>query len=201
MENTSQGYDLPGPETEAHLYQDDQLMPLLQRGWSTRALHVDDGIAEEDLVATKCHVASVLAPAVRDPDADEKPGMTSEDESEDARVPNQLVSVCTLTYQATNKKIPAPVTLEPRPNDFEAQECVRSRIAKMGKRLLGGGATTMKGYQKTNSAKQLLAASWVGGVVIAQEPIVSREVQLLRKCTLADYERDISSGEVRLRPG
>ena len=38
MENTLQGYHLPGPETKARLYQNCHLTPLPQRGWSTVAL-------------------------------------------------------------------------------------------------------------------------------------------------------------------
>ena len=78
---------------------------------------MDGGIAEENLAATKCHVASVLAPAVSNPNTDGEPGMTSEEESEDERVPNHLASVRTLTYQATHKKLLAPVTLDPTPED------------------------------------------------------------------------------------
>ena len=106
MEITLQGYHLPGPETKACLYQNDRLTPLPQRGWSTVALYVDGGIAEENLAATECHVASVSAPAVSNPNTDGEPGMTSEEESEDERVPNHLVSVRTLTYQAPHKKTP-----------------------------------------------------------------------------------------------
>ena len=196
MEVTLQGYHLPGPETKARLYQDDNLTPLAQREWSTVALYVDGGLADENLRATKCHVASVLAPAVPNPDTDDEPGMTSEEESEDERVPNHLVSVRSLTYQATHKKLLAPVTLDPTPEDLEAQECVRSRIAKIERELLSGGATTVKRYRKTNGATKLLAASRVGGMVAAQEPIVSPEVELMRKKMLADYERDVFSGEV-----
>ena len=58
-----QGYYLPVPETKAHICQDDHLTPLPQQGWSTVALYVDGGIAEENSAATKCHVASVLAPS------------------------------------------------------------------------------------------------------------------------------------------
>ena len=67
MEITLQEYHLPGTETEARLYQNDHLTPLPQRCWSTVALYVDRGIAEENLAATKCHVPSVLAPAVSNP--------------------------------------------------------------------------------------------------------------------------------------
>ena len=201
MEITLQGYHLPGPETKACLYQNDRLTPLPQRGWSMVAPYVDGGIAEENLAATKCHVASVLAPAVSNPNTDGEPGMTSEEESEDERVPNHLVSVRTLAYQATHKKLLAPLTLDPTPEDVEAQECVRSRIAKIERELLGGGATTIKRYRKTKGATRLLAASRVGGVVTTQEPIVSPEVELMRKRILADYERDIFSGQVGLRPG
>ena len=200
MEITSQGYHLPGPETKARLYQNDHLTPLPQRCWSTVALYVDGVVAEENLAATKCQVTSVLAPAVPNPDTDGEPGMTSE-ESEDVRAPNHLASVRTLIYQATHKKLLAPVTPDPTPEDLEAQECVRSRIAKIEKDFLGGRATTVEHYRKINGAKRLLAASRVGGVVITQEPIVSPEVELMRKRILADYERDIFSGEVCLRPG
>ena len=201
MEIILQGYHLPGPELKARLYQNDHLTPLYQRGWSTVALYVDGGIAEEHLAATKCHVASVLAPAVSNPNTDDEPGRTSEEELEDEEAPNILASVRTLTYQATHKKLFAPVTLDPTPEDLEAQEWVRLCIAKIEKDLLGGGATTVKSYRKTKGATRLLAASRVGGVVTTQKPIVSPEVELMRKHILADYERDVFSGEVRLRPG
>ena len=201
MEITLQGYHLPGPETKASLYQNDHLTALPQRDRSTVALYVDGGIAEENLAATKCHVASALASAVSNPNTDDEPGMTSEEESENERVPNHLASMRTLTYQATHKKLLAPVTLDPTPEDLEAQECVRSRIVKIDKELWGRGATTIKSYRKTNGAKRLLAASRVRGVVTTQEPIVSPEVELMRKRILADYERDIFSREVRLPPG
>ena len=201
MEITLQGYHLPGLETKACFYQDDHLTPLPQRGWSTVALYVEVGIAEENLTATKCHVASVLAPDVPHPGTYDKSNMTSEEESEDERVPNHFLSVCTVTYQATHKKLLAPVTLDPNPKDLKAQVCVRSRIAKIEKELLGEEATTVKNYRKTNGAKRLLAASCVGGVVTIKEPIVSPDVELMRERILADYERDVFSGEVRLRPG
>ena len=76
-----------------------------------------------------------------------------------------------------------------------------SRIAKIEKELLGGRASTVKCYRKTNGTKRLLAASRVGGVVTTQEPIVSPEVELIRKRILADYERHVFSVELRLRPG
>ena len=110
MEITLQGYHLPGPETKACLHQNDHLTPLPQRGWSKVALYVDAGMAEENLAATECHVASVLAPAVPNPYEDNEPGMTSEEVSEDERVLNHLASVRTLTYQAGHKKLLAPVT-------------------------------------------------------------------------------------------
>ena len=201
MEIPLQGYHLPGPETKARLYQTDHLTPLPQRGWSTVALYVDGGIAEENLAATKCHVASILAPAVPNLDTDDEPGMTSEEESEDERVPNRLASVGTLTYEATHKKLLAPVNLDPTPEDSEGQECVRSRIGKIEKELLGGRATTVKRYQKASGAKRWLAASCVNGVVTTGEPIVSLEGELMRNHILADYERDVFSGEVHLRPG
>ena len=201
MEIPLQGYHLPGPETKACLYQNDHLTALPEQGWSTLALYVDGCIAEENLAATKWHVASSLAPAVSNSNTDDKPGMTSEEESDDERVPNNLPSVRTLKYQATHKKLLGPVTLDPTPEDLKAQECVRSRIATIEKELLGGRAATVKRYRKTNGATRLLAASRGGGVVATQEPIVSPEVELMRERILADYERDVFSGEVRLRPG
>ena len=139
------------------------------------APYVDGGIAEENLAASEFHAASVWALAGTNPDIDDKPGMTLEEELEDERLPNHLTSMRTLTYQATHKKLLAPVTFDPTTNDLEAQECVRSRIAKIGRELLGGGATTGKRYQKTNSAKQWLVASRPGCAVTTQEPIVSPE--------------------------
>ena len=146
-------------------------------------------------------MASVLRPAVPNPDIDDEPGMTSEEELEDERVLNYLTSARTLTYQATHNKLLAPVTLDRTPEDLEAQECVRSHIANIEKESLGARATTVKRYRKTNGAKQLLAASRVGGVVTTKEPIVSPEVDLMRKHILADYERHLYSGEVHLGPG
>ena len=118
MEITLQGYHLPWPDTKARLYQDDYLTPLPQGGWSTVALYVDGGVVEENLTATKRHVASVLAPAVRDDEA----GMTSEKESEYERVPDHLVSVRILTYRVTHKKLLAPVTLDPTTEDLELKK-------------------------------------------------------------------------------
>ena len=77
---------------------------------------------------------------------------------------------------------------------------MRSRIGTIEKELLGGGAITVKRCLKNNGAKRLLAASCVGGVVTTQAPIVSPEVELRRKRILADYERDVFSGEVHLLP-
>ena len=201
MDITLQGYHFPGPETKACLYQNDGRTPLPQQGWATVALYLDVGIAMENLAATKCHVASVLAPAVSNPNTDDEPGMTSEEESEDEKVPNHLASVRTLRYQATHKNLLAPVTVDHTPEDLKAQECVRSRIAKIEKELLGGAATTVKRYRKTKGATRLLAASPVGGAVTTQAPIVSPELELMTKRILADYERDVFSGEVRLCPG
>ena len=92
-----QGYHLPGPETKALLYEDDHLASPPQRCWSIVALYVDGGVAEDSLAATKYHVASVLAPAVPNFDTDDEPGMTSEEETENERVPNHLISVRALT--------------------------------------------------------------------------------------------------------
>ena len=107
---------------------------------------------------------------------------------------------CVAHISSGPKKLPAPVILDPTPEDLEAQECVRSHIAKIEKELFGGRAITVKRYRKTNGATRLLAASCVGGVVTTQVPIVSPEVELIRKRILADYEGDVFSGEVRLRP-
>ena len=115
IEITLQGYHLPGPESKARLYPNDHLTPLPQPGWSTVALYVDGGIAEENLAATKCHVASILAPTVPNSVTDDEPGMPSEEESGDERLRNHLASVRTLTYRATHKKLLAPVTLDPTP--------------------------------------------------------------------------------------
>ena len=76
-----------------------------------------------------------------------------------------------------------------------------SRIAKIEKEFLRGGPTTVERYRKTKGATRLLAASPVGGVLTTQEPIVCPEVELMRKHILADNERDVFRGEVRLRPG
>ena len=93
-------------------------------------------------------MASVLAPAVSNPNTDDEPGMTWEEESEDKRVPNHLVLVRTLTYQATHKKLLAPVTLDPTPEDLEAQECVRSGIAKIEKSYWVGGPLPLRATEK-----------------------------------------------------
>ena len=162
---------------------------------------MDGVLAEENFTATKCHLASVLAPAVPIPDTDDELGIPPEEESEDERVPNHLVLVRTLTYQATHKKPFAPVTFEPVPEHLKAQGCVCSRIAKIEKELSGGGTANVKRYRKTNGAKPLLVASCAGGVVTTQEPCVSTEVELMRKLILADNKRDAFSGDVRLRPG
>ena len=124
---------------------------------------MDGGIAEENLAATKCHVASVLAPAVSNPNTEDEPGITSEGESEDERVPNHLASVRTLTYQATHKKLLAPVTLDPTPEHFTAQECVPSRIAKNEKELWGRRATTVNRYRKPNASSQTLSGVFLVG--------------------------------------
>ena len=89
------------------------------------------------------------------------------------------------------KKSLLSLLLTPPPKDLEAQECVRSSIAKIAKELLSDAASTLKRYQKTSVPKQLSAIAGVGGVVTAQEPMVSPEVELMRKPILADYERDV----------
>ena len=63
------------------------------------------------------------------------------------------------------------------------------------------GVATVKRYRKTNGTRRLFMASRVGGVVTAQETIVSLEVELMRKRIFAAYERDVFSGAVRPRPG
>ena len=79
MRTTLLGYHLPQPETKAHVYQDQYLPPLPQGDWSTVALYMDRGLAQEKLTATKSPGASVLAWAVPIPDTDDERGMTSED--------------------------------------------------------------------------------------------------------------------------
>ena len=137
---TLQGYHLPGPDTKAHLYQDDRLTPLAPRGFSTVALSVDGGIAEGNSVANKCHVASVLASAVPHSNTDEEPGVTLEEESGYERVPTHLVSVRTLTYQATHKKVLAPLNLHPTPEDFlrDKNACLHA-LQKLKKNYWPGG--------------------------------------------------------------
>ena len=147
MEITLQEYHLPETETQARLYQDDHLTPLPQQRWATVTLYLDNGISEENLAANKCNVASVLAPAIPNSDTDDQPGMTLEEDSEDERVPNHLVPVRSLTYQATRKQILATATLDPTAEDLEAQECVCSRMAKIEEELLGKGATSVKLYR------------------------------------------------------
>ena len=88
MEITLQAYHLPGQETKARLYQDAYLGPLPQPKWSMVALYLHGGLAEENFAAKQCHVASILAAAFRHPDTDDEPGMTSEEESEQERMPN-----------------------------------------------------------------------------------------------------------------
>ena len=146
MEIRLQGYHLSGPETKTSLYQNDHLTRPPQRGWSTVALYMDDSIAEENLAATKCHVPYVLAPAVPNHDTDDEPGMTSEEESEDERVPNHLASVRTLTYQATH-------TLDPTPEDSEAQEFVVHAFQNSRKSYSAGGPLL------SSATEELMAAS------------------------------------------
>ena len=63
------------------------------------------------------------------------------------------------------------------------------------------GPVPLNATEKTNSTKRLLAASRVGGVVSGQEPIVSLQVELMRKRIPADYEQHDFSVELPLRPG
>ena len=208
VEVTLQGYHLPGPETKARLYQNSSLSPLPQREWSTVALYVDGGLAEEHLGATKCPVASVkclAAPgdANLHPDTEEEQGMTSEEESEGEETPNHLASVRSLTYQPTSKKLLSHVTLNPTPEDFEAQECVRLRISAIESDMQKRGiskVTKLRKHGTHKGAQRLLLASRVGGVVTTQEPVMTPEVELMRKKILQDYERAVFSGELRLRP-
>ena len=139
MEITLQGYHLPEPETKARLYQNDHLTPLPKWGWPTVALYVDGAIAEEGLAATKCQLASVLAPAISNPDNDDEPGMTSEEESENERVPIDLASMRTLTYQATHKKILARLTLDPTPNFSRRKNVCVHTLQKLRKSYLVEG--------------------------------------------------------------
>ena len=133
MQVTLQRYHHPGPESKARLYQGSYLTPLPEGKRSTVALYVDGGLAEENWVGTKSHVASVSLSGVFNPNTDDEPGTTSEEESEDARVPNHLVAVHSLPHQAAHKELHTHVALGPTAEDFEAQECVPSRIAQIGK--------------------------------------------------------------------
>ena len=148
MEITLQGYNLCGPETKARPYQNDHPIPLPQQGWSTVALYVDGGIAGEKLVATKCHVASVLAPAVTNPDTYDKPGMNSEEDSEGERVPNHLASVRTLRYQATHKKHLAPFTLDPTPKIWRRKNACVHALQKLRKSYWVGEPLPLSATQK-----------------------------------------------------
>ena len=159
---------------------------------------MEGGIAEDNTAATKWYLASIVRPAVPNPDTDDERRITSEEESKDERLPNDLVSERTLTYQGTQRKILAPVTVDTTTKDLKAQDCVRSRFAKIQKELLGGGANTVKRYGKTNGTKQWLPASQVVGVVTTQEPIVCLEPVLMSTRILAEYKRDVFSGKVRL---
>ena len=78
--------------------------------------------------------------------------------------------------------------------------CVHT-LQKLKQRYWAGGATTVHRYQKNTSVEQLLEASQVGGVVTRPEPIVSPEVEVMRKHFLADYEQDVFSWEVGLCSG
>ena len=153
MEITLQGYHLPGPETKARLYQNDHLTPLPQRGWSTVAPYVDGGIAEENLAVTKCHVASVLAPAVCNPNTDDEPGMTSEEESEDERVPNHLASVHTLTYQASIKNSLLPLLLTLPPKIWRRKNAPVHALRKLRKSYWVGGPLPLGATEKLMSRK------------------------------------------------
>ena len=90
-----------------------------------------------------------------------------------------------------------PLLLTPPPKIWRRKNACVHTLKKLKKSYWAGGGTTVKRYRKTNGAKQLLAAFRVGGVVTTQEPIVSSEVELMGKRILADYERDVFSGEVR----
>ena len=166
MEITLQGYHLPGPETKARLYHNDHLTPLPQRGWSTVALYADSGIAEENLAATKCHVACFLAPAVSNSNTDDEPGMTSEEESEDERVPNHLVSVRTLTYQATHKKFLAPAILDLLPTIWRHNNACVHALRKLKRSYWVGGPLPL------NATGKLMAPSkcWWLLVSVALSP-------------------------------
>ena len=139
MQIALQGYHLPAPVTQARLYQDQHLRTLPHRGWYTMALYVDGGNWEEHLVATKYHVASVLAPAVPNPDTEDEPGMTLEEESDDERVPNHLASVRNLTHQATHKTLLRPVTLDPPPKICRRKNVCPYAWQNLKKRYLAGG--------------------------------------------------------------
>ena len=90
---------------------------------------------------------------------------------------------------------PAIVVTPPggeQPNHVEAEKQISYALTASS-----GGPV----QDRACALERLLAASRVGDVVTTQAPIVSPEVELMRKCILADYERDAFSREVRLRLG
>ena len=99
------------------------------------------------------------------------------------------------------KNSSSTLLLTPLPAIWRRKNACVHALQKLRKSYWAGGARTVKRYRKTNGAQQLLAASRVGGVITTLEPIVFLEVELMRKRILADYERDVFSGEVCLHPG
>ena len=91
-------------------------------------------------MATECHVASSLAPAVPNPDTDDEPGLILEEESEDERPPNHLVLVRTFRYHPTEKKISfAPLLLTPSPKMGRRKNACVHTLQKLRESYLAGG--------------------------------------------------------------
>ena len=148
MKITLQGYHLPGPETNARLYQNDHLTPLPKRGGSKVALYVDGDIAEENLAATKSHVASVLAAAVVNPNTDEEPGMTSE-ESRRMKGCLTIWLRCPPSHikrPIKNSSLPLLLTLPPK--IWRRKNACVHALRKLGKGYSVGGPLPLSATEK-----------------------------------------------------
>ena len=78
--------------------------------------------------------------------------------------------------------------------------CVHT-LQKLRKSYWVGGPLPSSATEKLTAPHNCWRLLRVGVVVTIQAPIASPEVELMRKRILADYERDVFSGEVGLRPG
>ena len=139
MEITLQGHHLPGPDTKASLYQDYHFTLLPKRGWSTVAICVDAGIAKENWAATNCHVAPFLAPVVPNPDTIDKPGMTSE---EDSDVERGQITCFRCTFSHTKRLIKTsslPLLLTPPRNIWKHKNASVHTLQQIKKTYWAGG--------------------------------------------------------------